>query len=55
MQDWTELRVAWSPLGTYLATFHARGIAVWAGPRFAQLARFPHQRLEALDFSPRER
>jgi translation initiation factor 3 subunit B len=55
MQDWTEMRVAWSPLGTYLATFHARGIAVWAGPRFTQLARFPHQRLETLDFSPRER
>lgn len=55
LQDWTEMRVAWSPSGTYLATFHSRGIAVWAGSRFAQLARFPHQRLETLDFSPRER
>ncbi|RIB12395.1 eukaryotic translation initiation factor eIF2A-domain-containing protein [Gigaspora rosea] len=27
--NWTETCVQWSPLGTYLATFHRQGIALW--------------------------
>ncbi|CAG8830875.1 33355_t:CDS:10, partial [Gigaspora margarita] len=28
-KNWTETYVQWSPLGTYLATFHHQGIALW--------------------------
>ncbi|KAG5069162.1 hypothetical protein JHK85_001539 [Glycine max] len=28
---WTESFVQWSPLGTYLATVHTQGAAVWGG------------------------
>ncbi len=28
---WTETYVRWSPLGTFLVTFHQRGIALWGG------------------------
>uniref|UniRef100_A0AAZ3SMI8 Eukaryotic translation initiation factor 3 subunit B n=1 Tax=Oncorhynchus tshawytscha TaxID=74940 RepID=A0AAZ3SMI8_ONCTS len=37
---WTETYVRWSPKGTYLATFHQRGIALW---------------VSLIDFSPCER
>ncbi|KAK9919272.1 hypothetical protein M0R45_027881 [Rubus argutus] len=30
-QFWTESFVQWSPLGTYLATVHRQGAAVWGG------------------------
>merc|ERR1712212_382169 len=28
---WTETYIVWSPQGTYLATFHRQGIALWGG------------------------
>ena len=51
---WTETRFQWSPKGTYLATFHDRGIALWAGEEFAQFMRFAHQGVQLIDFSPNE-
>ena len=41
--NWTDTYVKWSPLGTYLATFHTRGIALWGGADFHKITRFPHQ------------
>lgn len=41
---WTETYVKWSPLGTYLATFHKLGVALWGGPQFLQQARFSQKR-----------
>ncbi|XP_078461177.1 eukaryotic translation initiation factor 3 subunit B [Lampetra fluviatilis] len=52
---WTETIVRWSPKGTYLATFHQRGIALWGGERFTQIQRFSHQGVQLIDFSPCER
>jgi len=52
---WTETRFQWSPKGTYLATFHDKGIALWAGPQFKQFMRFSHQGVQLIDFSPSER
>ncbi|KOB71696.1 Eukaryotic translation initiation factor 3 subunit B [Operophtera brumata] len=40
--NWTETYAVWSPLGTYLATFHWRGVALWAGPKFQQFQKFFH-------------
>ena len=39
---WTESFVGWSPHGSYLATMHRQGIALWGGPSFSRLARFTH-------------
>lgn len=51
---WTESYTHWSPKGTYLATFHSRGILIWGGPDFQEIARFEHAGVSAIDFSPCE-
>lgn len=43
LQFWTESFVQWSPLGTYLATVHRQGAAVWGGATdFKRLMRYAH-------------
>ncbi|XP_013408544.1 eukaryotic translation initiation factor 3 subunit B [Lingula anatina] len=51
---WTETYVRWSPLGTYLATLHQKGIALWGGEKFKQIMRFSHPGVQLIDFSPCE-
>ncbi|CAD6227830.1 GSCOCG00006288001-RA-CDS [Cotesia congregata] len=53
--QWTETYFKWSPLGTYMATFHSQGVALWGGAKFDRLARFGQIGVECIDFSPRER
>ncbi|KAL6964896.1 Eukaryotic translation initiation factor 3 subunit B [Sarracenia purpurea var. burkii] len=53
---WTESFVQWSPLGTYLATVHRQGAAVWGGAStFNRLMRYAHPQVKIIDFSPGER
>ncbi|KAI9026102.1 eukaryotic translation initiation factor eIF2A-domain-containing protein [Hyaloraphidium curvatum] len=52
--NWTESYVQFSPYGTYLATFHRQGIALWGGPSWERLARFAHPGVKLIDFSPKE-
>lgn len=52
---WTESHVQWSPLGTYLATMHARGVQLWGGPNWTRQTRFPHPMCNLIDFSPGEK
>ncbi|XP_055357345.1 eukaryotic translation initiation factor 3 subunit B-like [Paramacrobiotus metropolitanus] len=52
---WTDRYAIWSPLGTYLATFHQKGVALWGGPKFAQITRFSHEGVVNAAFSPNER
>ncbi|CAH2036962.1 unnamed protein product, partial [Iphiclides podalirius] len=52
--NWTETYAVWSPLGTYLATFHWRGVALWAGPKFSQFQKFFHPEARFISFSPCE-
>lgn len=53
--NWTESIICWSPLGTYLATCHHKGIALWAGEAFDfKIQRFLHDEVSFLDFSPSE-
>eukprot|EP00795_Rhopilema_esculentum_P009002 gene9002-16644_t len=52
---WTETCVQWSPHGTYLATFHQKGIALWGGAEFTRLQKFNHSGVQLIDFSPCER
>ncbi|XP_008786288.2 eukaryotic translation initiation factor 3 subunit B-like [Phoenix dactylifera] len=55
-QYWTESFVQWSPLGTYLATVHRQGAAVWGGATtFNRLMRFAHPQVKLIDFSPGEK
>ncbi|KAH7850144.1 hypothetical protein Vadar_028516 [Vaccinium darrowii] len=54
-QFWTESFVQWSPLGTYLATVHRQGAAVWGGASFNRLMRYSHPQVKLIDFSPGER
>jgi len=51
---WCDWRVQWSPAGSYLATFHQPGIALWAGPEFEKKVRFAHENVKYIDFSPNE-
>lgn len=53
--NWTETYVRWSPKGTYLATLHHQGIALWGGEEFKRLMRFSHPGVQLIDFSPCER
>ncbi|KAI0981772.1 hypothetical protein GJ496_003963 [Pomphorhynchus laevis] len=54
-QLWTEKNFAWSPLGTYLASFHDKGIVIWGGVEFDRLARIAHHNVTNILFSPCER
>lgn len=42
-------------MGTYLATFHKLGVALWGGPQFVQQVKFSQRGVECIDFSPCER
>ncbi|OAO12381.1 eukaryotic translation initiation factor 3 subunit B [Blastocystis sp. ATCC 50177/Nand II] len=48
-------KVMWSPLGTYLATFHSKGVILHAGPQLMECGRFSHVGVDALLFSSQER
>lgn len=55
LQDWKEfLYVAWSPLGTYIATLHRQGVRLWGGPSWKPQQRFAHPFVKLIDFSPCE-
>ena len=54
-QRWTETYVRWSPQGTYLATLHNQGVALWGGEKFERITRFNHSGVQLIDFSPCER
>jgi len=54
-ERWTESYVKWSPQGSYLATFHSKGIALWGGPGFQKIARLAHPGVQFIDFSPCEK
>ncbi|KAI3890991.1 hypothetical protein MKW98_007296 [Papaver atlanticum] len=52
----TESFVQWSPLGTYLATVHRQGAAVWGGAAtFDRLSRYAHPQVKLIDFSSGEK
>jgi translation initiation factor 3 subunit B len=51
---WVELYVTWSPQGTYLASLHIPGIALWGGEHFEKQGRFAHSKVKVIEFSPCE-
>ena len=52
---WCEMYTAWSPLGSYLTTFHRQGIAIWGGDQFERQGRFEHLDVQHVSFSPNEK
>ncbi|KAL0951051.1 hypothetical protein HGRIS_007791 [Hohenbuehelia grisea] len=48
------LYVAWSPLGTFVATLHRQGVRLWGGPSWKPQQRFAHPLVKLIDFSPCE-
>eukprot|EP00002_Diphylleia_rotans_P034493 TRINITY_DN7413_c0_g1_i1.p1 TRINITY_DN7413_c0_g1~~TRINITY_DN7413_c0_g1_i1.p1 ORF type:complete len:433 (+),score=105.00 TRINITY_DN7413_c0_g1_i1:57-1355(+) len=53
--NWTDDRVEWSPLGTYLITYHRQGVIVWDGTNWSELNRFQHPSIRFAQFSPCEK
>lgn len=60
---WTEGASVWSPRGTYLASFHPRGIKLWGRiepedeegeVEWVFVMRFEHNNVSLIDFSPCE-
>ena len=59
-QKWGELYLQWSPLGTYLASLHRVGVALWSGPKLdgpigVNILRFTHPGARLVQFSPCEK
>ena len=53
---WTDAPfLVWSPKGTYTATLHAQGAAVWGGPDFRRIMRYSHPNAQQVVFSACER
>lgn len=50
----TETFVKWSPLGTYIVTFHKPGVILWGCSNFTRVHKFPHTGTQFVDFSPCE-
>ena len=55
VQHWTESYVTWSPRGSYMTTIHRQGIALWGGPAWKKIVKFPHNLVRFVDYSPDER
>lgn len=53
-QNWTDLYVSWSPMGTFFATLHRQGVRLWGGPSWEPQQRFAHPLVKLIDFSPNE-
>lgn len=53
-EHWTQLFVAWSPLGSYLASIHQQGVQLWGGPSFSRKVKLPHPFVSLVEFSPCE-
>lgn len=54
VQRFTDTFVKWSPLGTYIVTFHKQGVALWGGVNFGKVNKFPQNGTQFVEFSPRE-
>nr|CAG4648511.1 EOG090X01UY [Polyphemus pediculus] len=52
---WSESYIRWSPLGTYLATFHLKGVILWGSENFQLIMKFDHPGAQFVDFSPCEK
>eukprot|EP01086_Lenisia_limosa_P001339 TRINITY_DN1249_c0_g1_i2.p1 TRINITY_DN1249_c0_g1~~TRINITY_DN1249_c0_g1_i2.p1 ORF type:complete len:669 (-),score=230.10 TRINITY_DN1249_c0_g1_i2:36-2042(-) len=54
-EGWSDSYIKFSPQGSYFATFHGQGIALWGSSSWVKIIRFQHNNVELIDFSPCER
>ncbi|RKP14444.1 eukaryotic translation initiation factor 3 [Piptocephalis cylindrospora] len=52
---WTETYIQWSPLGSYLTTYHRQGVALWGGAGWNKIIRFFHPGVKLSHFSHSEK
>jgi translation initiation factor 3 subunit B len=52
---WTDSYVQWSPNGSYLATIHKQGVAIWGGNSWNKIHRFPHPNVKLIEFDKNEK
>lgn len=50
-----EYGVTWSPQGTFVATYHEKGIVLWGGDKFEKQGAYSHTHPKKIDFSPKEK
>ncbi|KAI5723588.1 hypothetical protein M8J76_008431 [Diaphorina citri] len=53
-ERWSDMYMVWSPLGTYLATFHIQGVQLWGGKNLERIEKFNQPGVHFIDFSPNE-
>lgn len=53
-RTWCNMYVSWSPQGTYLATLHPQGVALWGDSSWRKQQRFAHDGVKQVQFSPDE-
>lgn len=54
--SWCEYYVNWSPQGSYFATLvPSKGVILWGGASYEKIGRFPHQGVQFVVFSPKEK
>lgn len=53
-KSFTDTFVKWSPLGTYIVTFHKQGVVLWGGSNYQKINKFAHPGTQFVDFSPCE-
>ena len=52
--NWSQGIVQFSSQGTYFATVHKQGVAIYAGSEMVKLHRYEHQNVKKVQFSPKE-
>jgi translation initiation factor 3 subunit B len=54
-ENLSEDGIMWSPLGSYLVSFHKKGIALWGGEHWKVQGSYTHKNVRLCHFSPNER
>ncbi|KAF0978350.1 hypothetical protein FDP41_002865 [Naegleria fowleri] len=53
-EKWSDGDIDFSPLGSYLVTYHEQGAALWGGPQFTLQDSLSHKKVTSVQFSPKE-
>lgn len=54
-KDWSNREMEWSTLGTFVASFHPKGVRLWIGKSFEGYTQFRADDANSCEFSCRER
>ncbi|EFC37131.1 predicted protein [Naegleria gruberi] len=53
-ERWSDDKIDFSPLGSYIVTYHEKGVALWGGPEFKDQDTLSHRNVISVQFSPNE-